>query len=74
MVSFKDFLPANYSNLVVYNKKHKQKYSIRAEVIISFFAVSPDQTVVSFYEGNKRCMVLTPYTLHQIRNVFSEGD
>lgn len=74
MVSFKDFLPSHYSNLIVYNKKHKQKFSIRAELLISFYAVASDQTVVVFYEGKQKRMVLTPYTLHQIRNVFSEGD
>lgn len=74
MVSFKDFLPSNYSNLVVYNQKHKQKLSVKAELIISFFALPNNQTVVVFYEGKQRRMVLTPYTLMQIRNVFTEGD
>ena len=74
MVSFKDFLPSNYSNLIVYNKKHKQKISIRAELIISFLSVSPSETLVSFYEGKQRRMILTPYTLEQIYNVFTEGD
>lgn len=71
--SFKDFLPKGYSHLYVYDKNRKNKFEVNVEHINFFYAMSEKETVISFNEGNKRRLMITPYTLRQIFTVFSEG-
>lgn len=73
-MGFKEFLPQGYSNLMVYDKIKKEKVSVPAELLISFRYMSDSTTVVAFYEGNKRRLVLTPYSMNQIVKIFSEGE
>ncbi len=72
--TFKDFLPKGYSHLYVKSKKTGQKIEIDASLIRSFYVLSENEIIISFYEGKKTRTMLTPYKLQQILTVFSESD
>ncbi len=72
-VGFKDFLPAGYQHLRIFDKVKGVKIEVNTELIEYFYAVSKTETAICFYEGSQMRVIVTPYSFQQIFIVFSEG-
>lgn len=70
---FNDFLPKHLTNLVICDKKTNKRTVINAQLIVKFYNIGVNTSVIVYNELQTKRMIVIPYSIEEMLNVFTVG-